>query len=109
MPLHKNNMLFGYADKLTDEQREYVDAIHDYQFVSCNAPSGTGKTTLAVMMAKVLKRDLIYIFSPVEEGRMGFLPGGLQDKEAPYLTPLYDALLEMNENPMKVIETPENM
>src|SRR5699024_3876188 len=72
-------------------------------------PAGSGKTMLAVMMAKVLQRDLIYVFSPVEEGRMGFLPGGQEDKEAPYLTPLYDALLEMNENPSKVIETADNI
>lgn len=109
MPLPKDNLLFGYAHKLTDEQQNYVDAIYDKQFVACNAPAGTGKTTLAVMMAKILKRDLIYIFSPVEEGRLGFLPGRLDEKEAPYLTPLYDALLEMGENPAKVIDTPENI
>lgn len=109
MPLHGNNMLYGYADKLTDEQREYVDAIADYQFVACNAPAGSGKTMLAIMMAKVLQRDLIYVFSPVEEGRLGFLPGGLEDKTEPYLVPLYDALLEMNESPEKVIERIDNI
>lgn len=109
MPLPKDNLLFGYADKLTDEQREYVDAIADYQFVACNAPAGSGKTMLAIMMAKVLQRDLIYVFSPVEEGRLGFLPGTLEDKTAPYLVPLYDALLEMGENPEKVIERSDNI
>lgn len=109
MPLPKDNLLFGYADKLTGEQREYVDSIFDYQFVACNAPAGSGKTMLATMMAKVLNRDLIYVFSPVEEGRLGFLPGNLEEKTEPYLAPLYDALLEMNENPAKVIETAENV
>lgn len=109
MPLHKNNLLFGYADKLTDEQREYVDAIADYQFVACNAPAGSGKTMLAVMMAKILKRDLIYVFSPVEEGRLGYLPGNLEEKTEPYLVPLYDALLEMGEDPSKVIERIDNI
>lgn len=109
MPLPKDNMLFGYAEKLTDEQREYVDAIWDYQFVACNAPAGSGKTMLAVMMAKVLQRDLIYVFSPVEEGRLGFLPGGLEEKTQPYLVPLYDALLEMGEDPKRVIESENNL
>lgn len=109
MPLPKDHLLFGYADKLTDEQKDYVDAICDYQFVACNAPAGSGKTTLAVMMARVLERDLLYIFSPVEEGRLGFLPGNLEDKTEPYLTPLYDALLEMNENPLKVVEKTDNI
>lgn len=27
MPLPHDNMLFGFASKLTDEQREYVDSI----------------------------------------------------------------------------------
>lgn len=109
MPLPKDNLLFGYADKLTEEQREYVDAIWDKQFVSVNAPAGSGKTMLAVMMAKVMQRDLIYVFSPVEEGRLGFLPGSLEEKTQPYLTPLYDALLEMGENPEKAIESENNI
>src|SRR5690625_856321 len=109
MPLPKDNMLFGYANKLTEEQKDYVNSIYDYQFVACNAPAGSGKTMLAVMMAKVLKRDLIYVFSPVEEGRLGFLPGGLEEKTEPYLVPLYDALLEMGENPDKVIERVDNI
>lgn len=109
MPLPKDNLLFGYADKLTNEQKEYVDAIYDKQFVACCAPAGSGKTTLAVMMAKVLERDLIYVFSPVEEGRLGYLPGGLEEKTEPYLTPLYDALLEMGEDPSRVIESEDNI
>lgn len=109
MPLPEDNLLFGYANKLTDEQREYVDAIYDYQFVACNAPAGSGKTMLAVMMAKVMQRDLIYIFSPVEESRLGYLPGTLEDKTEPYLSPLYDALLEMGEHPYKVIKREDNL
>lgn len=109
MPIPEDTMFFGLRDKLTDEQLEYVNAIYDYQFVACNAPAGTGKTTLAVMAAKLLERDLIYIFSPVEEGRLGFLPGKLAEKEAPYFTPLHDALIEMGENPYKVIENEDNI
>ncbi len=109
MPLPSDIMLYGYADKLTNEQKEYVDAIWDKQFVACNAPAGSGKTMLAVMMAHAMKRDLIYVFSPVEEGRLGFLPGSLEDKTQPYLVPLYDALIEMNQNPEKVVESEENI
>jgi predicted ribonuclease YlaK len=109
MPLHKNNMLFGYADKLTDEQKEYVDSIIDNRFTIVNANSGTGKTTLAVMVAKILKKPLYYIFAPVEESRMGYRPGSQQEKEEAYTTPLKDALLEMNEDPNKVIYNPNNM
>lgn len=107
MPLPKDNLLFGFAPKLTDEQREYVDAIFDYQFVIVNAKAGTGKTTLAVAAAKLLNKPLYYIFSPVEERTMGYRPGNQWEKEESYITPLKDALIEINEDPERVIFNPD--
>jgi phosphate starvation-inducible protein PhoH len=109
MPLPKNNMLFGFAPKLTDEQRKYVDSIFDNQFTIVNARSGTGKTTLAVACAKIIGKPLLYVFSPVEEKRMGFRPGSQQDKEREYYQPLIDALLKIGEVPAKVLYDEENM
>lgn len=103
MPLPKNNMLFGFRDKLTDEQREYVDAIFDYRLVMVDAIAGSGKTGLAVACAKILDKDLVYIFSPVSENHMGYRPGSQSEKESAYIQPLKDALLEINENPIQVI------
>jgi phosphate starvation-inducible protein PhoH len=108
MPLPKDSMFFGFADKLTDEQRIYVNSIFDRQLTLVNARSGTGKTTLAVAAAKLLGKPLVYVFSPVEEGRMGFRPGNQREKEAAYITPLSDALYEIGEDPAKVIYDPEN-
>lgn len=107
MPLPRDNLFFGFAHKLTDEQREYVDAIFDYQFTIVNAKAGTGKTTLAVAAAKLIGKPLCYIFSPVEERTMGFRPGDQREKESSYLAPLKDALLEINEDPDSVIYNPE--
>lgn len=109
MPLHRNNMFFGLADKLTDEQWKYVDSIVDKQFTIVNAPSGSGKTTLAVGCAKILKRDLIYIFSPVEENTLGYTPGTVEEKEEKYIVPLKDALIEIGEQPDRVIESQSNI
>lgn len=109
MPLPKNNLLFGFAPKLTDEQRKYVDSIFDNQLTIVNARSGTGKTTLAVACAKIIGKPLIYVFSPVEEKRMGFRPGTQQDKEREYYQPLIDALLKINEVPAKVLYDEENV
>lgn len=109
MPLPKENMLFGLEPKLTDEQRAYVDSIFDNQLTIVNAKSGTGKTTLAVACASIIGNPLIYTFSPVMENAMGFRPGSSFEKEQAYLTPLYDALLEIDENPNKVISFPENI
>ena len=102
-------MLFGFAPLLTDEQRAYVDSILDRQLTIVNAASGTGKTTLAVAAAKIIGKPLVYVFSPVEEGRMGYRPGKQREKEADYITPLTDALYEIGEDPAKVIYDPENM
>ena len=74
-----------------------------------NARSGTGKTTLAVGSAKIIGKPLVYVFSPVEEGKMGFRPGTQQEKEAEYCQPLKDALLEINENPSQVIFDESNI
>ena len=102
-------MLFGFEPKLTEEQREYVDSIFDNQLTIVNAKSGTGKTTLAVACAKIIGKPLVYIFAPVEEGKMGFRPGTQADKEEAYRQPLLDALLEINEVPAKVVYDEENM
>jgi phosphate starvation-inducible protein PhoH len=99
MPLPKNNLLFGFEPRLTNEQREYVNSIFDYKFTIVNAKSGTGKTTLAVASAKLLNQPLVYIFAPVQEKEMGFRPGTQEDKEQEYLFPLIDALKEIREDP----------
>lgn len=109
MPLPKDSMFFGLADKLTDEQREFADSILDNRLTITNSPSGTGKTTIAIACAKLLQRDLVYVFSPVEEDKIGFTPGSVQEKEAKYIQPLIDALLEIGENPQHVIYDEENL
>lgn len=110
MPLPKHaELFFGLGPKLTDEQREYVDSIFDNQLTIVNARSGTGKTTLAVAAAKVIGKPLVYIFSPVEERSMGYRPGSQREKEAEYHQPLIDALLEINEDPTKVIYDENNV
>jgi phosphate starvation-inducible PhoH-like protein len=109
MPLPRDNMFFGYAPRLTAEQRVYVDSIFDRQLTIVNARSGTGKTTLAVAAAKLLGKPLVYVFSPVEEGRMGFRPGTQREKESAYITPLTDALYEIGENPAKAVYDPDNL
>jgi phosphate starvation-inducible PhoH-like protein len=109
MPLPKNNLLFGFEPKLTKEQREYVNSIFDNQLTIVNARSGTGKTTLAVACAKIIGKPLLYVFSPVEEDSLGFTPGSVEEKEAKYITPLKDALLEINEDPSRVLETEMNL
>lgn len=103
MPIPKDSLLFGFEEKLTDEQREYITSIFDNRLTITDSISGSGKTTLAVAVAKMMQQPLYYIFAPVQEGSLGFLPGDLEDKTAPYLQPLRDALEAINENPKQVI------
>ena len=109
MPLPREAELFyGLGERFTDEQVVYVDSIFDNQVTIVNAPAGSGKTTLAVGAAKIIGKPLVYIFSPVEEGKMGFRPGTQEEKEAEYLQPLKDALLEINEDPAQAIQDINN-
>lgn len=82
-------------------QRKYVEAIRKYDLTFGIGPAGTGKTYLAMAMAvsslKEEKVSRIILTRPaVEAGEaLGFLPGDLYEKLAPYLRPLYDALHDM--------------
>ena len=82
-------------------QKKYVEAIDKNTIVFGIGPAGTGKTYLAVAKAvTALKRRevsrIILTRPAVEAGeKLGFLPGDLQNKVDPYLSPLYDGMYEM--------------
>lgn len=85
----------------TLNQKRYVQAIAKYPVTFGIGPAGTGKTYLAMAMAlqdllNGLVEKIILTRPAVEAGEaLGFLPGELQEKILPYLTPLYDAMHEM--------------
>jgi phosphate starvation-inducible PhoH-like protein len=82
-------------------QKRYIELIRDHDVVFGIGPAGTGKTYLAVAMAvAALKAEtvsrIILTRPAVEAGEaLGFLPGDLYEKIAPYLRPLNDALHDM--------------
>jgi len=85
----------------TAGQRRYVEAIRQHDVTFGIGPAGTGKTYLAMAMAVAALREekvgrIILTRPAVEAGEaLGFLPGDLQEKLAPYLRPLHDALMDM--------------
>lgn len=108
--LPKDVLFYGLRSKMTEEQEDLVEAIlsDDIDIVFCNASAGTGKTVMSVAASKLLveqnKKDgLLYVFTPVEESKMGFRPGSQVDKERDYTMPLRQALVEINEQPDRVI------
>jgi len=84
----------------SENQRRFLAAIAEHHLTLALGPAGTGKTYLAVTAAveaiEAGKVGRIVLTRPaVEAGEsLGFLPGDLHEKLAPYLRPLYDALNE---------------
>lgn len=111
--LHGNVLLYGLRERMTDEQEEMVESILNNTVTFVNASAGSGKTTIAVAMAKYLwesqYQKMTYVFSPVQERSMGFRPGTQEEKELEYLQPLFDALVEIGEqDPKLLLEKEEN-
>lgn len=82
----------------SDGQKELMDAIDNRNLTLALGPAGTGKTYLAVAKAvEALEKgdvEKIILSRPAMEAgeSLGYLPGALEDKMAPYLRPLFDAL-----------------
>ena len=85
---------------MSPAQQQLMDAIDGQSVVLALGPAGTGKTYLAIAKAvealETGKVQRIVLSRPaVEAGEsLGYLPGDLNEKLAPYLRPLYDALTE---------------
>jgi phosphate starvation-inducible PhoH-like protein len=85
----------------TPHQLAYLRAIEANDVVFGLGPAGTGKTYLAMAMALSMLKSrqisrVVLTRPAVEAGEaLGFLPGDLREKVAPYLRPLYDALHDM--------------
>lgn len=110
----KRTLLYGLKESLTDEQEVMIDSILNNRLTMVNASAGSGKTTIAVAIAKYLYETegqrLTYVFSPVQERSMGFRPGTQKEKEAEYFQPLIDALIECGEDKVnEIIEDSEEL
>lgn len=79
-------------------QEAVMQSIKDYSLTFAVGPAGTGKTYLAIASAvEALEKgeiERIILSRPAMEAgeSLGFLPGDLHEKMAPYLRPLYDCL-----------------
>jgi len=79
-------------------QEDLMSAIDEYNLTLAIGPAGTGKTYIAISKAvEALESgriERILLSRPAMEAgeSLGYLPGDMNDKMAPYLRPLYDAL-----------------
>ena len=108
MATNKNTYAQFYGMTLDEEQSAFVEAIKDLTktIVFCDAPAGTGKTTLAMGAANLLYHDkrndldgIVYIVSPYGEQKQGYLPGSITEKSEVYYEPAYQAMIEVGMNP----------
>jgi phosphate starvation-inducible protein PhoH and related proteins len=96
----KQRKLYSYPRPKTDNQLVYMEAIDSNDIVFCTGPAGSGKTHLAVGMAVEALKDgdvkkIVAIRPCIGVGKtMGFLPGKIENKVAPYLRPIMDELMK---------------
>ncbi|WP_316980178.1 PhoH family protein [Shumkonia mesophila] len=102
-PLGEPSRDKSYVKKVrpySEAQRALLDAIDGYGMVLALGPAGTGKTYLSIAKAvealEAGRVGRILLCRPaIEAGEsLGFLPGDVEQKLAPYLRPLYDALTD---------------
>ncbi len=85
---------------LTAAQADYLDALHSSPQVIVLGPAGTGKTWIAATHAADLYRagnvsKIILTRPNVPCGRsLGFFPGSLEEKFAPWAAPVIEAIRE---------------
>ena len=105
-----------YGLTLDPEQEVFRDAIWnpEKKVVICNARAGTGKSTIALGVANLLVQygfynGIVYVMFPTMEQRLGYLPGTLEEKAAPYMQPLCDAFYTLGLDPQQVILSEDNV
>jgi phosphate starvation-inducible PhoH-like protein len=100
----KHDLKIFERKDFTETQKKFLELVFDKntKMIFVSGPAGTAKTYLSVYAALTLlnqKRisDIIYVRSAVEssDSKIGFLPGEVDDKMAPYIDPLLDKLDEL--------------
>lgn len=115
-PFVRNNMMehtvfVDFLTKATDEQLSFCNDFFnpEVSILFLDSNSGTGKSFCSVACAYAdylnKNKEFTFVMSPVEEGSIGFRPGGTTEKAMDYFSPLHDSLLELNLNPAQVIKT----
>lgn len=106
MTIVKVNSLTEYGIAPRNEEQVFaMDAVMNpaIELVSLTGTAGTGKTLIAIAgaLAQADRYDQILVARPVitlRNEELGFIPGNVQDKLAPFMQPLYDNLAVIKKN-----------
>jgi len=105
-----------YGLDLDPEQEVFRDAIwnKEIKVIICNAKAGCGKSTIALATANLLYQygfygGIVYVMFPTQEQRLGYLPGTLEEKAAPYMQALCDACITLGLDPVQCIASEDNI
>lgn len=83
---------------ITRGQQDLLEALDNNDIIFVNGPAGTGKTVVATWYGiDGIDRgdyDHLVLTRPIVEAgeELGFLPGTFEEKVAPYMQPLYEAI-----------------
>ncbi len=102
---HKEKLNFEnkFSKPLNKSQEKYLHLLQNYsqKIVTAIGPSGTGKTTLATelgiklfLLGKYQKLIFVRPTVSVDDEQLGFLPGCIEEKMAPWIRPIYDILYQ---------------
>jgi len=95
---HRDQSYVKNVTPKSEGQAHLIEAIDASNLVIALGPAGTGKTYIAIAKAVEAFRAgrigrIVLCRPAVDAGEnIGFLPGDMEEKLAPYLRPLYDAL-----------------
>lgn len=96
----KSRHLFKVTGK-SEGQKKYIESIKNNVVTLCSGYAGTGKTLIAIGMALSLVQSpnseysKVVVVRPAIEAcgeKIGYLPGGIQDKMRPLIQPIIDNL-----------------
>jgi len=97
----KNNKKgYRFLLSLNEEQKEAKAQILENTVSIIKGKAGSGKTLLACQIAlqEVLekrKKNIIITRPTISKEDLGFLPGGLEDKMAPWVAPIYANMFQL--------------
>lgn len=98
----KSESISVQVEAKTRGQTGYIQDIVKNDIILCQGPAGCGKTIIAIGMAlqdhysKNRQYEKIIVMRPIKEAcdeHVGYLPGDLDDKMAPWAAPILDNLM----------------